>query len=331
MALKLSLIIPVYNRPDEIQELLTSVTQQTVQVDEVVIIEDGSNLSSKKVVDSFLSTLPIRYFEKPNSGPGDSRNYGMKRAQGDFFIILDSDCILPENYIKSIHEALDGAPVDFFGGPDRSHESFTMIQKAIDYAMTSIVTTAGIRGAIAKQFQPRSFNMGISKEAFEASQGFSRIHPGEDPDLTLRLWKLGFKSSLFKKSYVYHKRRINWKLFAKQLYKFGATRPILNRWHQRKFTLIYWFPLLFSVGLLISLVGLFFGYKLLFYGYLTYLFIIFIHASFKMVSPLIAVMSVGAVLLMYMSYGWGYLSTSVKMCCATKEAEELFPHLFFKK
>lgn len=331
MALKLSLVIPVYNRPDEIQELLASLLNQTMMADEVVIVEDGSSMSSKRVVDSFSDRLPISYYEKPNSGPGDSRNYGMKRAKGDYFIILDSDCLLPDHYIESIHSSLNQNRVSFFGGPDRSHSCFTSIQKAIDYAMTSVLTTAGIRGAIAKRFQPRSFNMGISKEAFEASGGFSNIHPGEDPDLTLRLWAKGYESALFKESYVYHKRRINWRLFFRQLYKFGSTRPILNRWHNRRVTLIYWLPLLFILGLLVSIVGLIFGFKLLFYSYMTYLLLIFIHASFKTKNPFIALMSVESVLLMYTAYGLGYLNSSLRMCCSKKEAEELFPHLFFKK
>lgn len=330
MAITLSLVIPVYNRPDEIQELLESLTIQTVLPDEVVIVEDGSSLSSKEVVGLFKDRLMISYFEKSNSGPGDSRNYGMSRAKGAYYIILDSDCILPKNYIESIHQSLKDSPVDFFGGPDRAHSSFTSLQKAIDYAMTSVLTTAGIRGAISKRFQPRSFNMGISKEAFKASGGFSNIHPGEDPDLTLRLWKLGFKSQLLKDSYVYHKRRISWRLFFKQLYKFGSTRPILNRWHQSKLTLIYWLPLLFTLGLLLSLVLFLLGYEQLFYMYVTYVFLIFIHSSIKTTNPLIALMSVGAVLIMYAAYGLGYLNTSLRMCCSKKKAEELFPHLFFK-
>lgn len=330
MAIKLSLVIPVYNRPDEIQELLDSLTNQSVLPDEVVIVEDGSSRSSKSVVDSFLDRLAISYFEKPNSGPGASRNYGMKRAKGDYFIILDSDCILPKDYIASIHQSLKDSLVDFFGGPDKAHSSFSSLQKAIDYAMTSVLTTAGIRGAIAKRFQPRSFNMGISKEAFEASGGFSNIHPGEDPDLTLRLWKLGFKSSLFKDSFVYHKRRISWKLFYRQLYKFGSTRPILNRWHQRKLTIIYWLPLLFTMGLLGSFIMYILGYPKLFYVYVTYVFIIFIHASLKTKNPLIALKSIGAILIMYTAYGIGYLNSSLRMCCTNKKAEELFPHLFFK-
>lgn len=330
MAVTLSLVIPVYNRPDEIRELLESLTYQTVLPDEVVIVEDGSSLSSKEVVRSYKDRLAISYFEKPNSGPGDSRNYGMSRAKGTYYIILDSDCILPKNYIESIHQSLKESDVDFFGGPDKAHSSFSTLQKAIDYAMTSVLTTAGIRGAISKRFQPRSFNMGISKKAFKASGGFSNIHPGEDPDLTLRLWKLGFKSQLFKDSYVFHKRRISWKLFFKQLFKFGSTRPILNRWHQRKATFIYWLPLLFTLGFLLSFVLFLLGYEQLLYVYVTYVFLIFIHASVKTTNPLIALMSIGAVLIMYAAYGLGYLNTSIRMCCTKKEAEELFPNLFFK-
>jgi glycosyltransferase involved in cell wall biosynthesis len=187
--LKLSLIIPVYNRPDEVDELLESLTKQNyTQEYEVVIVEDGSTIDCKSVVEKYPS-LNISYFYKPNSGPGDSRNFGMRNAKGDYFIILDSDCILPSDYLSQVQKSLEADYVDCFGGVDDADASFTDIQKAINFAMTSVLTTGGIRGASEKlsKFQPRSFNMGISKKAFEASNGFGNIHPGEDPDLTIRL------------------------------------------------------------------------------------------------------------------------------------------------
>ncbi|MEG1267373.1 MAG: glycosyltransferase family 2 protein, partial [Myroides sp.] len=183
-----SFIIPVYNRPDEIDELLQSLVQQTYSDDfEIVVVEDGSTVNCQDVVNKYLNQLNVSYYFKKNSGPGDSRNYGMKVAKGDYFIILDSDCIIPENYLVEVDKFLKDNYVDCFGGPDAAHDSFSDVQKAINQTMTSVLTTGGIRGASEKlgKFQPRSFNMGISKEAFEASGGFGKIHPGEDPDLSI--------------------------------------------------------------------------------------------------------------------------------------------------
>src|SRR5690606_37840053 len=195
MQLSFSFIIPVYNRPDEIKELLESLTEQTFKTPfEVVIVEDGSSLPSDKIVEHYNDKLQLSYFYKQNSGPGDSRNYGMKLAKGNYFLILDSDCILPPQYLEEVNASLQSEYVDCFGGPDTAHTSFSALQKAINYSMTSIFTTGGIRGSkkAINKFQPRSFNMGISKAAFEASGGFGKIHPGEDPDLTIRLWKSGY-------------------------------------------------------------------------------------------------------------------------------------------
>src|SRR5690606_5718482 len=200
-----SFIIPVYNRPDEINELLQTLTKQTYTSDfEVVVIEDGSTINCQSVVDEYINKLNISYYFKTNSGPGDSRNYGMRVAKGDYFIILDSDCLIPENYLVEVNTYLNNSFVDCFGGPDAAHESFSDVQKAINQTMTSVLTTGGIRGASEKlgKFQPRSFNMGISKEAFEASGGFGKIHPGEDPDLSIRLWKMNFKTALIPNAYV---------------------------------------------------------------------------------------------------------------------------------
>ena len=236
MELNISFIIPVYNRPSEIKELLDSfVNLKSHQPFEIVIVEDGSSNTSKHIVDSFLNKLNIAYFLKENTGPGDSRNYGMKRAKGNYFIILDSDCILPPFYLNAVLDSLNIAYVDCFGGPDAAHQSFSNLQKAINFTMTSFITTGGIRGNknSVDKFQPRSFNMGISKVAFEKSKGFGRIHPGEDPDLSIRLWNLGFKTKLITEAYVYHKRRVSIQKFYNQVKKFGMVRPILNNWHSR--------------------------------------------------------------------------------------------------
>jgi len=329
----ISFIIPIFNRPEEAKELLESFYNLDGDKDfEIVIVEDGSTETSEFVVNDYLSKLHISYYFKENSGPGDSRNYGMKRAKGNYFIILDSDCVLPRNYLKSVLNSLNKNYVDCFGGPDAAHESFSNIQKAINFAMTSFITTGGIRGKTSSinKFQPRSFNMGISKVAFLATGGFGRIHPGEDPDLSIRLWKLDYKTTLIPEAFVYHKRRISWSKFYKQVYKFGSVRPILNKWHPDTKKITYWFPSLFCLGLIISLVAFFYGVKFPIYIVLVYFSISFILAIITTKNIVVAVQSLLAILIQFIGYGYGFLKSNVKLWSTKKNAEVLFPTFFFK-
>src|SRR5690606_5455481 len=213
MDIKYSFIIPVFNRPQEVKELLESFIELKFQnYFEIVLVEDGSTESSEKVIDEFSEMLSISYYYKQNSGPGDSRNFGMKRAKGNYFIILDSDCLLPPHYLNTVDSFLNKKYYHCFGGADAAHISFTPLQKAINYAMTSFFTTGGIRGnkTAVNHFEPRSFNMGLSKEAFEKTGGFAKIHPGEDPDLSQRILKAGYETIFLPDAFVYHKRRISW-------------------------------------------------------------------------------------------------------------------------
>ena len=331
MAYFFSFIIPVYNRPEEVKELLSSFERQDFKGEyEIVIVEDGSSLTAKKVVESF-NNLPIKYFFKVNSGPGSSRNYGMLRAKGDYFVILDSDCLLPSTYLTAVHVELEKEPVEFFGGPDAAHEDFTSLQKAINYSMTSFLTTGGIRGnkKTAGKFQPRSFNMGISKEAFNASGGFGKIHPGEDPDLTLRLWKLGFNSRFIADAFVYHKRRISWSSFYKQVRKFGLVRPILNVWHPDSARLTYWFPTIFTFGAAVSIALLLFGISFPFLFLLMYLLILMLDASLKSKNIWIGFMAVFATLVQFVGYGLGFAESTLEVHWLKKLPQERFPYLFF--
>ena len=274
-----SIIIPVYNRPDEIKELLESLSISDYNNEyEIVIIEDGSSISCKDEVQKFETKLNISYYFKENSGPGDSRNFGMKVAKGDYFIIFDSDCIIPKQYLTEVEKELIQNYVDCYGGSDAALDSFSDVQKAINFAMTSFLTTGGIRGGSEKinKFQPRSFNMGLSKKAFESSNGFGNIHPGEDPDLTIRLWKLGFETRLFSNAFVYHKRRIDWDKFSTQVNKFGKARPILNSWYPEYSKLTFFFPTLFILGFYSSIVLLAFGYLIPIFCYVAYFFLVFI-------------------------------------------------------
>lgn len=327
-----SFIIPVYNRPDETKELLESLATQTDLDFQVVIVEDGSNNTSEDVVKSFSSVLNILYFFKENSGPGDSRNYGMKNASGDYFIILDSDCILPPNYFENVKNALKLDYVDCFGGPDKALDSFSDTQKAINYAMTSFFTTGGIRGGSEKieKFQPRSFNMGLSKKAFEETKGFGNIHPGEDPDLSMKLWKKGYRTTLIKDAFVYHKRRIDWNKFYKQVNKFGKARPILNFWYPEYSKLTFWFPTLFLIFFGLAIMNTFLQFYLPIFLFFAYFLILFVDSSLKNKSSQVGFLSIIATCIQFYGYGLGFLISTIKIVVLKKEPKEAFPELFFK-
>jgi len=332
MQLEYSFIIPVYNRPEEIRELLQSMLQlQYLGNFEIVIVEDGSTISSEEVIKEFQDKLNISYFFKENTGPGDSRNFGMKEAKGNYFLILDSDVLLPENYLLEVDSFLTSNYYHCFGGPDAAHESFTDVQKAINYSMTSLLTTGGIRGnkkAINK-FQPRSFNMGLSKKAFLASGGFGLIHPGEDPDLALRLQKEGFKTVLIPNAFVYHKRRIDWSKFYTQINKFGKVRPILNSWHPASAKITFWFPSIFIVGLATSLLLWMLGFSIFIKLYLLYFLIIGIDATIKNKSLYIGMAAIAASFIQFLGYGIGFLKSIWKLNFLKLQPKEAFPKLFF--
>jgi len=332
MQLKYSFIIPVYNRPGEIRELLESMTALDFEREyEIVIVEDGSSITCEKEVAEFRHQLKISYFQKPNSGPGDSRNFGMEKAKGNYFLILDSDVILPQEYLREVDSFLSENYYDCFGGPDAADQSFTNLQKAINYAMTSRLTTGGIRGkknAVGK-FQPRSFNMGLSQQAFKTSGGFGFIHPGEDPDLSLRLEELGFKTTLIPNAVVYHKRRISWKKFQTQVNKFGKVRPILNKWHSGSAKITYWFPSLFIIGLAIAVLLFLAGNPLLFFLYLFYFGIIGLDAAIKNKSFNIGLAAILATFIQFWGYGTGFLISVWKLYFLKLDPEIAFPELFF--
>jgi glycosyltransferase involved in cell wall biosynthesis len=257
-SIKLSIIVPVYNRPGEIEELLESLGKQTSKNVEIIIVEDGSTVKCDQQVARYSSQLNIKYFFKENTGPGLTRNYGVERAEGNYVIFLDSDCVLPEQYVQTVLERLTTNYVDAFGGPDMAAGNFTVLQKAINYAMTSFLTTGGIRGGGEKldKFYPRSFNMGFSKEVYEKTGGFPAVQfantkaAGEDIELSINIRKLGFSVHLIKEAYVYHKRRTSYKLFFRQTYNFGMARVVLSKRNPGTGKLIHTFPSLFLLGIL---------------------------------------------------------------------------------
>ena len=329
-----SIIVPVYNRPKEVAELFESLSQQSYkQSFEVVLIEDGSNQTSDLIVEQYAERLDITYLRKPNTGPGDSRNYGMERAKGNYFIIFDSECIIPPEYLETVERVLSDRFVACFGGPDRAHPSFNALQKAIDYCMTSWLTTGGIRGGkkAVDRFQPRSFNMGLSKEAFESTGGFGNIHPGEDPDLVFRLWQKGFQTSLVPEAYVYHKRRIDFRRFYRQVYRFGSVRPILNQWHPHTAKPTYWFPTVFIFGFALGLVLGWSGFWSICWSYALYGLLLLLDAFLRTRSLLTAGLVLLAAPIQFFGYGLGFLKSTILVNFSKRPAEELLPHLFFKK
>jgi glycosyltransferase involved in cell wall biosynthesis len=329
-----SFIIPVFNRPDEIEELLESLTKQTYKGNfDVVIVEDGSTIPCEHIVDKYKSKLNIVYYLKYNSGPGDSRNFGMTQSKADYFIILDSDCIVPENYLDFVIKSLSQKYVDCYGGPDAMLPSFSAVQKAINFSMTSFLTTGGIRGASEKveKFQPRSFNMGLSRKAFEASKGFSNIHPGEDPDLSIRLWKMGFETKLIKEAFVYHKRRIDWEKFYTQVNKFGKARPILNHWYPEYAKPTFFLPSLFVIGLFAGIFCIiFFLFDWILKLYFAYTILIFVISSIRNRNPYVGILSIIAVWKQFFGYGLGFIKSFYKIKILKQEPQTAFPELFFK-
>jgi len=329
--MKFSIIIPVFDRPDELEELLQSIVDQgCVNPPEIIIVEDGSKLSSAGVVKKFEDILNIKYLEKENSGPGLSRNYGMSRANGDYFIILDSDCLLSDHYLDEVTEGLEVKYTDAFGGPDAAHPSFTLIQKAISYAMTSFLSTGGLRNTESeeKKFQLRSFNMGISKETFIKTRGYAAQRFGEDIEFTNRLWSEGLTTQFLPKALVYHKRRTSWNKFFKQVYNFGAARPVLGVMYPKMKGLTYWFPSLFILLFIISLLLLFFEYQLPIFLFLLYFVFVFFDATLKGKSTILGLASVFAVFIQFFGYGLGFLTSVIKLRILGKSTKEAFPAMF---
>ena len=331
--IQFSFIIPVYNRPHEIKELLESFKALTTSdAFEIVIIEDGSTLCCSEIVTNYKDVLDISYYQKPNTGPGDSRNFGMGLAKGNYYIILDSDVLLPPDYLEQVSTFLKHSYVDCFGGADAAHDSFTNLQKAINYTMTSFLTTGGIRGSkkAVQHFEPRSFNMGLSKVAFEATLGFAKIHPGEDPDLSHRIIKAGFQTSFVPDIAVFHKRRVSWSSFMLQVKKFGLVRPILNKWHPQGAKITFWLPTLFVLFTLASmLLGIIYGWLFLL-PLASYMAVIFADASLKTKSIAVGFMAILAMFIQFFGYGYGFLKATIFIHWLEKDPQKQFPRLFFK-
>ncbi len=338
--MKYSVVIPVYNRPDEVSELLESLVDQTLKDFEVVVVEDGSKVTCKDVVDKYASRLQINYLEKENGGPGPARNYGVSHSQGEYVLILDSDCVLPQGYMAAVDEELRRQPCDAFGGPDAAHDSFTPIQKAINYSMTSFFTTGGIRGGKKKmdKFYPRSFNMGIRRAVYDELGGFSKMRFGEDIDFSYRIVEAGYTSRLFPEAWVWHKRRTDFDKFFKQVFNSGIARINLEKRHPGTMKLVHMLPMVFTVGVIALIVCAlllrfafpekqYFCIPLL--PIILYILLIFCDSTLRTKSVVIGYYSVIASFLQLMGYGFGFLKAWWLRCVLGKDEFTAFEKNFY--
>lgn len=312
-----SIIIPLYNRPNEIDELLFTLAQQEYTNFEVLIIEDGSTLDAREIIESYKEKLPIQYFYKENAGQGFARNYGFERAKGDYFIIFDSDCLIPKDYLSIVNDEIQKEHLDAFGGPDAAHHTFTLIQKAISYSMTSPFTTGGIRGNKKHlgTFHPRSFNMGISRKVWEKVGGFKLTRLGEDIEYSIRIGNAGFKTGLVPKAFVFHKRRTSLMQFYKQLHFFGRARINIYNHFPSELKFVHTLPSLFVVFIAFALIGNLLGWpiaELCNFTLSSYLVLLFFHAWSTTKSIKVALLSIITSLIQLMAYGLGFIQEFIK-------------------
>jgi len=330
----ISIVVAIFNRKDELFELLNSLIAQTDKDFEVIIVDDGSFVDLLPTVETFKEMLNIQYFKKANSGPGLSRNYGANRAKNDWLVFVDSDVIVEKDYIENIKKNLEKTDCAAFGGADKAHKGFNLLQKAISYSMTSVFTTGGIRGSkkAVTRFQPRSFNMGVNKEIFLKIGGFSEMRIGEDPDLSMTIWENGYQTAFFDNIGVYHKRRTDLGKFSKQVYQFGCARPILNQRHPDYVKPTFWFPTLFLLGYVAGILEYFLlqkGFVLACYGF--YTLVIFLHALYLTKNIAIAAQAIITTYIQMFSYGYGFLESWVKLNVLKMKPEDAFPKHFHQK
>ncbi len=329
--MKFSIIIPVYNRPDEVEELLESLTKQKNGDFEIVIVEDGSTEKCDKIVERYQPRLDISYHLKENGGPAMARNYGMEKAKYDYFIFFDSDCIIPESYFEVADKALSENFTDAYGGPDAAHESFSTIQKAISYTMTSFFTTGGIRGGNEKmeQFKPRSFNMGYSREIYEMTGGFTNMRFGEDVDMSLKILDNGFKTQLIKEAFVYHKRRTDFKKFFKQVYNSGIARINLEKRHPGSLKLVHAMPAAFYTGTLFFVILSLFHWLFL-APIAIYIMLLFVDAITKTKSFIVALTAIPAAFTQLYGYGMGFIVSFWRRIILKQDEFHAFRKNFYK-
>lgn len=313
-------------------ELLESLTKQTLKDFEVIIVEDGSIKPCKDVCEKYANILDLHYYAKENSGPGQSRNYGAERSNGEWLIILDSDVVLPEGYLEAVEKSLaSSTSIAAWGGPDAAHPSFTPVQKAISYSMTSFFTTGGIRGGKAKldKFYPRSFNMGIRRDVYLKLEGFTKMRFGEDIDFSYRIVEAGYMPRLFPEAWVWHKRRTDFRKFFRQVYNSGIARINLEKRHPGTMKLVHLLPTVFTLGVIgLLLITFIFTYTCV--PIILYSAIIFIDSSIKNKSLWVGLLSIPAAFVQLMGYGFGFIESWWKRCVLKQDEFTAFEKNFYK-
>ena len=337
--MKYSYIIPVYNRPREVDQLLASLASQSLREFEVIVVDDGSSITCEDLIEYYERVLDIHYYNKPNSGPGQTRNYGVERAKGEYVIILDSDVLLPKGYMAAVDQELTAHPCDAFGGPDRAHRNFTPMQKAINYAMTSFFTTGGIRGGKKKmdKFYPRSFNMGVKRDVYNALGGFSKMRFGEAIDFSIRIFKGGYQCRLFPEAWVWHKRRTDLKKFFKQVHNSGIARINLMKRHPGTLKLVHTLPAIFTLGcallvVLAAVAGLL-GcphWWVMLLPFVLFALIIFVDSACQERSIGVGVRAVAAAYIQLWGYGTGFWRAWWRRCVLGKGEFDAFRENFYK-
>ncbi len=331
--MKYSVIIPVYNRPEEVSELLESIVRQQRPIGdiEVIVAEDGSTVTCEDIAKRYSASLNVRYFAKPNSGPGLTRNYAAERATGDYLVILDSDTVLPPGYFSAIDKELASQDTDAFGGPDRAHKDFSTIQKAINYGMTSFFTTGGIRGGKKKmdKFYPRSFNMGVKRSVYRALGGFSEMRFGEDIDLSIRIFKNNYSCRLFPDAWVWHKRRTDFRKFFKQVHNSGIARIHLEMRHPGSMKPVHALPAVFTVGTAALLTGeIWCVWSIV--PLVAYALLIMADASVKERSFKVGLVAVAASYVQLLGYGTGFLRAFWKRVVLRKGEFSAYGKTFYE-
>lgn len=316
---KFALISPTFKRPDEVTEFLDSLRKLDYPKDKFeIILGDGTPGDElRPLIYPYQKDLPLKIYYEEFLPVSNARNRAAELSTAQFFIFLDSDCIIPEGYLKAVEFFLDAHPqINLFGGPDAASEDFTDLQKAISFSMTSFLTTGGIRGGSSSvtTYHPRGFNMGISAELFNKVGGYDENFVcGEDVELSMRLIKAGAKSAFIEEAHVFHKRRTSIKQFRRQVFRFGAARPLLAKAHPGNLKITHLFPLAFTVyrhvSAILFLLVFYFNLSVLslpFAMYVLYMVAVFFSAL-KKEGLSVALLAVQTTNTMNAGYGIGFL------------------------
>ncbi len=253
----ISVITPSYNRASELEHLMRSISAQSIDHNlfELIISDDGSTDDTEALINSWQekASFSIKYISQENKGPGAARNHGLEKSIGELILFIDSDCEAHPKWIETIVDEYHKSEFDACGGPDGGKKDFTLLQKAIDYSMTSFFTTGGMRGHSEKmisKFYPRTHNMGVKRDKYEAVGGFGNLRHGQDIEFSHRIRTSGGKIRFIKNALVYHRRRTSLRQFIKQVFNWGVARINLGKIDTAMLEPVHFLP---SLSILLSL------------------------------------------------------------------------------